>query len=667
MAGWRRNVPAFASKEKLILFFSVSLLSFPSSLKYSIFHFILFPPQFSLARDFKSLIYHRLGFNFLSKPPVIFSFPMETHSSETLETQNCPDPPKTRALSPVTGTSPDFDDLSDWDDETEKEHLQDDKHLFVGGGLSNLGNTCFLNAVLQCFMHTVPVLKGLQASNHPSHCDGYIEGFCALCALKELIDIFLATNSGVVSPWKLVNNLNYFSSSFQRYQQEDAHEFLQCFLDRLESCCNGNFVRQTFGGRLISKLCCCNCGHCSDTYEPLIDLSLEIEDVDSIPAALESFTRVENIEDPETMFTCENCKEQVLIEKQLLLDEAPTVATFHLKRFKNDGSVVEKIDKHVAFPLELDLLPYAEKNHISNGDSKYCLYAIVVHNGFSSCSGHYYCFIRSASDAWYKFDDSKVSRVREEFVMSQEAYILFYAKQGTPWFSDFIQTQKLIMPSTSPKSVLDNEDVVSCNPPGMSSSVADMVASPTRFSGVTHERVEEESVGNENENETPFVMPTKSLDVCSPEAMMKMASPSPSLQASKRQKFGVPKQHVSDLIPTTPPRSPSPEIYREDSPENVFCSIPRPPQHLKVADRGSCKRQLEKEAVTEERKQAMLAIKKNMRGSRAQQYMAALRGTRSEGSVNKKSRRMETSSPPIKHTANLPSRSPRPIIASTLR
>ncbi|XP_019190694.1 PREDICTED: ubiquitin carboxyl-terminal hydrolase 20-like [Ipomoea nil] len=587
---------------------------------------------------------------------------METHSSETLETQNCPDPPKNRALSPVTspaqapaatGTSPDFDDLIDWDDEMEKEDLQDGKHFFVGGGLSNLGNTCFLNAVLQCFMHTVPVLKGLQASNHPSPCDGYIEGFCALCALKELIDIFLATNSGVVSPWKLVNNLNYFSSGFQRYQQEDAHEFLQCFLDRLESCCDGNFVKQTFGGRLISKLWCCNCGHCSDTYEPLIDLSLEIEDVDSIPAALESFTRVENIEDPETMFTCENCKEQVLIKKQLLLDEVPTVATFHLKRFKNDGSVVEKIDKHVAFPLELDLLPYAEKNHISNGDSKYCLYAIVVHNGFSSCSGHYYCFIRSASDAWYKFDDSKVSRVREEFVMSQEAYILFYAKQGTPWFSDFIETQKLIMPSTSPKSVLDNEDVVSCNPPGMSSRVAaDMVASPVRFNGVTHERVEEESLGNENE--TPLMMPTKTLDVCSPEATMKMASP--SLQDSKRQKIGVPKQRVLDLIPTTPPRSPSPEIYRQDSPENVYCSIPRP-QHSRT---GSCKRQLEKNLESEERKQAMSAIKKNMRGSRAQQLMAALRGSRSEGSANKKSRRMESSSSsPIKHT--------RPIIANTLR
>lgn len=61
---------------------------------------------------------------------------METHSSETLETQNCPDSPKTQNLSPgqvpaTTGSSPDFDDLSDWDDEMEKEDLQDDKHLFV--------------------------------------------------------------------------------------------------------------------------------------------------------------------------------------------------------------------------------------------------------------------------------------------------------------------------------------------------------------------------------------------------------------------------------------------------------------------------------------------------------------------------------------------------------
>lgn len=109
---------------------------------------------------------------------------------------------------------------------------------------------------------------------------------------------------------------------------------------------------------LYIQLCCCDCGHCSQTYEPLVDLSLEIENVDSLSSALKSFTNVERIGDSETKFKCENCKEEVLVEKQLKLEKIPLVATFHLKRFKVDGSFVEKIEKHVEFPLELDLQAY---------------------------------------------------------------------------------------------------------------------------------------------------------------------------------------------------------------------------------------------------------------------------------------------------------------------
>lgn len=106
------------------------------------------------------------------------------------------------------------------------------------------------------------------------------------------------------------------------------------------------------------QLRCCNCNHVSDTYEPSVDLSLEIEDANSLSSALESFTKVEHIEDEEMKFTCDECKEKVSVEKQLMLDQIPPVCAFHLKRFKNDGSHVEKIDKHVEFPLELDLQPY---------------------------------------------------------------------------------------------------------------------------------------------------------------------------------------------------------------------------------------------------------------------------------------------------------------------
>lgn len=84
--------------------------------------------------------------------------------------------------------------------------------------------------------------------------------------------------------------------------------------------------------------------------------------MDSLPSALESFTKVEKIEDLEAKFRCENCKEEVSVEKQLMMDRAPSVATFHLKRFKTRGTFVEKINKHVMFPLELDLQPYTISN-----------------------------------------------------------------------------------------------------------------------------------------------------------------------------------------------------------------------------------------------------------------------------------------------------------------
>ncbi|KAM3270581.1 ubiquitin carboxyl-terminal hydrolase 20 [Capsicum chacoense] len=111
---------------------------------------------------------------------------------------------------------------------------------------------------------------------------------------------------------------------------------------------------------------CCNCGHYSNTYEPLIDASLEVKDADSLHSTLDSFTRVEKLDDPEIRLTCEQCYIQVLIEKQLMLYNAHSVAVFHLKRFQNDGSVVRKVDKHVSFPLELDLLPYTENNQTNN-------------------------------------------------------------------------------------------------------------------------------------------------------------------------------------------------------------------------------------------------------------------------------------------------------------
>ncbi|XP_023686950.2 uncharacterized protein usp42 isoform X2 [Paramormyrops kingsleyae] len=302
----------------------------------------------------------------------------------------------------------------------------------IGAGLHNLGNTCFLNSALQCLSYTAPFANYMLSREHSKTC--HEPNFCMMCIMQNHIIQVFANSGNVIKPIGVLNELKRIAKHFRFGNQEDAHEFLRYIIDAMQrSCLPGNkldrqtqattFVHQVFGGYLRSRVKCLNCKAVSDTFDPFLDVALEIKTAQNITKALEQFVKPEQL-DGENAYKCTKCKKMVPASKRFTVHRTSSVLTISLKRFANFNG--GKIAKDVRYPEHLDMRPFMSQSH--GEPLNYLLYAVLVHSGFSCHAGHYYCYIKASSGQWYQMNDASVTVSDIRTVLNQQAYVLFYIR-----------------------------------------------------------------------------------------------------------------------------------------------------------------------------------------------------------------------------------------------
>ncbi|XP_058221282.1 ubiquitin carboxyl-terminal hydrolase 17 isoform X1 [Rhododendron vialii] len=304
-------------------------------------------------------------------------------------------------------------------------------------GLTNTGNSCYANAVLQCLACTPPLTAYLVQGLHSKSCGR--KQWCFTCEFESLI-MKAKEGSTPLSPIGILSQIQNIGRHFSNGREEDAHEFLRYAIDTMQSVClkeagvhaSGSLEEETtligltFGGYLRSKIKCMKCGGKSERHERMMDLTVEVEgDIGTLEAALRRFTGTE-ILDGENKYHCSRCRSYERAKKKLTILEAPNILTIALKRFQSGK--FGKLNKEIKFPEILNLAPCVSGT--SDKSPIYRLYGVVVHLDVmnSAFSGHYVCYVKTIQNKWFKIDDSTVKAVDLESVLTKGAYMLLYAR-----------------------------------------------------------------------------------------------------------------------------------------------------------------------------------------------------------------------------------------------
>lgn len=357
-------------------------------------------------------------------------------------------------------------------------------------GLTNLGNTCYLNSTVQC-LKAIPELNTAIKGYNGAGDD----------LLQQLKDLFISMDhsASAVPPLLFVHLFReHFPRFAQRtergYAQQDAEEcygtLMHCLSQKLgpltpegsasktQAPDGDSVIKQLFSGELEVRYKCLEGDEEQEApkYEAFLKLMCNISSSTNF-----MFTGLKEGMTEKITKRSAARNMDVLYEKTQLISQLPYYLGIQFVRFwwKPDAQIKAKICRPVEFPLVLDVFdlctdqlkaeltehrkvlvardeakqahekkdamdtegpgsdlpPLWERKPYHNDTGYYELFGVITHKGRDAESGHYVAWVKEKDNQWLCFDDETVKPCKDEDIKQLAgkggadwhiAYITFY-------------------------------------------------------------------------------------------------------------------------------------------------------------------------------------------------------------------------------------------------
>ena len=332
-------------------------------------------------------------------------------------------------------------------------------------GLTNVGNSCYLNSCMQLLSHTYELNLMLDKGDYRKKLNTSVADSVILLEWDKLRAMLWQTNC-TVAPYGFVKAIQKTAAIKQRdiftgHAQNDVQEFLlfmiDCFhmalarevdmninghaqntTDNLATLCYsmmknmykkeysemlgifyGIHVSEIFGqGTQATQAL-------SATPEPFSVLSLSIPKNNANPTifdCLDLYCAPESLVGENAWFNSVTQKKEEA-QRRIIFWSLPNVMIIDLKRWNRS---TQKNQQLVHAPLtNADFSKYVKGYQAST--YVYDLFGVGNHSG-GVHGGHYTAYIKNANGKWYEMNDTSVKEIMPEQVISPRSYCLFYRK-----------------------------------------------------------------------------------------------------------------------------------------------------------------------------------------------------------------------------------------------